>query len=169
MTQYAFRDATAADAERMAAVTAEGFETYRAFAPAGWTPPSTSDEAGHLLRMLGQDDVWYRVAEHEGELVGHVGFLPADHTFAPAGDPGLAHFRQLFVTRTHWGSGLATRLHAAAIAEAGARGFTGMRLFTPAAQERARRFYEREGWALARPPALEERIGLEIAEYRRAL
>ena len=44
-----------------------------------------------------------------------------------------------------------------------------MRLFTPAAQARARRFYEREGWALARPPAFDERIGLDIAEYRRAL
>ncbi|HEX5900732.1 MAG TPA: GNAT family N-acetyltransferase [Solirubrobacteraceae bacterium] len=169
MTLYAFRDATPADAERMAGVTAEGFETYRAFAPEGWTPPSTSDEAGQLLCMLGEDHVWYRIAEHEGRLVGHVGFLPADHTFAPAGDPRLAHFRQLFVTRAHWGSGLATRLHAAAIAEAGARGFTGMRLFTPARQERARQFYEREGWALARPPAFEPRIGLEIAEYRRAL
>ncbi len=169
MTQYALRDATPADAERMAAVTAEGFETYRAFAPEGWTPPSTSDETGHLLRMLGEDHVWYRVAEHAGELVGHVGFLPADHTFAPAGDPRLAHFRQLFVARAHWGSGLATRLHAAAIAEAGARGFTRMRLFTPGAQERARRFYEREGWALARDPFFEDRIGLEIAEYRRAL
>ena len=36
----------------------------------------------------------------------------------PAGDPRLAHFRQLFVARAHWGSGLATRLHGAAIAEA---------------------------------------------------
>jgi hypothetical protein len=44
-----------------------------------------------------------------------------------------------------------------------------MRLFTPSGQKRARRFYEREGWWLARPPAFDERIGLEIAEYRRAL
>ena len=88
---------------------------------------------------------------------------------ATVDDPGLAHFRQLFVTRAHWGTGLATRLHAAALDEARLRGFTAMRLFTPAAQERARRFYEREGWALARPPAFEERIGLDIAEYHRAL
>ena len=36
-------------------------------------------------------------------------------------------------------------------------------------EDRARRFYEREGWSLVRPPAFDERIGLEIAEYRRAL
>ena len=169
MSGYAFRAATPTDADRITAVTMEGFETYRAFAPEGWTPPPAGEERARLLRLLAEDWVWYRVAEHDGELVGHVGFLPADHTFAPAGDPRLAHFRQLFVARAHWGSGLATRLHAAAIAEAGARGFTRMRLFTPAPQARARRFYEREGWALARPPAFDERIGLDIAEYRRAL
>jgi GNAT superfamily N-acetyltransferase len=131
--------------------------------------PSASEELERLSRLIEDDDVWYGVAEHEGELVGHVGFLPAERTFAPVGDPRLAHFRQLFVRTAHWGTGLATRLHAAAIDEARARGFDAMRLFTPAAQERARRFYEREGWSLARPPAFDERIGLEIAEYRRAL
>jgi predicted N-acetyltransferase YhbS len=169
VSAYAFRAAAPADAERITAVTVEGFETYRAFAREGWTPPPASEEVAHLLRMLGEDHVWYRVAEHEGELVGHVGFLPVDRTFAPTGDPGLAHFRQLFVVRAHWGTGLAARLHGAAIDEARARGFAAMRLFTPAAHERARRFYEREGWALARPPAFDKRIGLDIAEYRRAL
>jgi GNAT superfamily N-acetyltransferase len=168
--EYAFRAATPDDAGRIVAITVEGFETYRSFAPAGWTPPSASEEAGRLVRLLGEGDVWYRVAEHEGELVGHVGFLPADRvSFARIDDPGLVHFRQLFVTRGHWGTGLATRLHAAAIDEARARRFTAMRLFTPGGQQRARRFYEREGWSLTRPPAFDARIGLEIAEYRRAL
>ena len=169
MSGYAFRAATPTDAERITAVTMEGFDTYRAFAPEGWTPPSAADEHARLLGLLAEDWVFYRVAEHDGELVGHVGFLPAERTFAPAGDPGLAHFRQLFVARAHWGTGLAAHLHGAALAEARARGFTAMRLFTPAPQARARRFYEREGWALARPPAFDERVGLEIAEYRRAL
>jgi GNAT superfamily N-acetyltransferase len=170
VTAYALRAATPQDVERIVAVTVEGFETYRSFAPEGWTPPAASQEAQRLLGMLGEDHVWYLVAEHEGELVGHVGFLPADRlSFARVDDPRLVHFRQLFVTREHWGTGLARRLHAAAIDEARARGFTAMRLFTPGGQQRARRFYEREGWSLARPPAFDERIGLEIAEYRRGL
>jgi GNAT superfamily N-acetyltransferase len=169
VTEYVFRPARRDDAEGIVAVTMEGFETYRAFAPEGWNPPPASDEIERLVGMLGLDHVWYRVAEYDGELVGHVGFLPADHTFAPTGDTALAHFRQLFLVRAHWGSGLAAQLHSAALDEARARGFTGMRLFTPAAQRRARRFYEREGWALARPPAFDARIGLDIAEYRRAL
>jgi GNAT superfamily N-acetyltransferase len=168
--EYAFRPATSADAERMVAITVEGFESYRSFAPEGWTPPPAAAEAERLVALLGDDQVWYLVAEQDGELVGHVGFLPADRlSFARVDDPRLVHFRQLFVTRAHWGTGLARRLHAAALGEARGRGFTGMRLFTPAGQDRARRFYEREGWSLVRPPAFDERIGLEIAEYRRAL
>jgi GNAT superfamily N-acetyltransferase len=168
--EYVFRPATADDAERMVAITVEGFESYRSFAPEGWTPPSASAEAERLVALLGEDHVWYLVAEHDGELVGHVGWLRADRlSFARVEDPRLVHFRQLFVTRGHWGTGLAQRLHTAALDAARARGFTGMRLFTPAGQDRARRFYEREGWSLVRPPAFDERIGLEIAEYRRAL
>jgi GNAT superfamily N-acetyltransferase len=167
--QYAFRAPTVDDAAAMVAVTVEGFSGYRSFAPGGWAPPSAFEELERLRHLLADDDVWYRVAEHEGELVGHVGFLPSRLSFARIDDAGLAHFRQLFVRTAHWGTGLATRLHAAAIDEALARGFDAMRLFTPAGQRRARRFYEREGWSLARPPAYDERLGLEIAEYRRAL
>jgi GNAT superfamily N-acetyltransferase len=166
---YELRRAVAADAERVLAVTVEGFEGYRGFAPPQWSPPSAEEELERLRGLLGNDDVWYLVAENEGEVVGHVGFLPAIRTQWGADDASLAHFRQLFVTRSHWGSGLATTLHAAAITEATARRFAAMRLFTPAQQVRARRFYEREGWTLARPPEFEPHIGLDIAEYRRSL
>jgi GNAT superfamily N-acetyltransferase len=164
---YELRPATVADAEPMVAVTAEGFATYRAFAPPDWSPPSSDEELARLHQLLPDPDVWYLVAEHEGQLVGHVGFLPATRSRWGADDASLAHFRQLFVTRAHWGTGLARTLHRAAIAEAAARGFESMRLFTPAGQARARRFYEREGWTVAASgaPGLN---GLDIVEYRRA-
>jgi hypothetical protein len=44
-----------------------------------------------------------------------------------------------------------------------------MRLFTPTEQARARRFYERQGWALTDGPYVEEDLGLSVVEYRRAL
>ena len=155
-TEYAFRAATPADAERIVAVTVEGFETYRAFAPEGWTPPSAADEIARLLRLLGEDHVWYRVAEHEGELVGHVGFLPADRTFAPGRRPGacalppaLRHARALGQRPCHPAARRGDRRGRAPAASPPCA------CSRPAAQERARRFYEREGWALARPPAFE--------------
>jgi GNAT superfamily N-acetyltransferase len=170
VSSYAFRAATRNDAVDIVAITIEGFDAYRAFAPTGWEPPSAAEELERLSELLDREDVWYRVVEHASEVVGHVGFLPAASlAWAPVDDPGLVHFRQLFVRPGHWGSGLATTLHAAALDEARARGFTSMRLFTPAGQTRARRFYEREGWTPARPAFFEERIGLEIVEYRRLL
>jgi GNAT superfamily N-acetyltransferase len=167
---YALRPATAGDVEPMVAIIVEGFETYRAFAPNGWTPPSASDETERLPALLGEDHVWYAVAEDAGAIVGLVGFLAADRLqWSPSDDPALAHLRNLFVAPAHWGTGAAAQLHAAAVDEARARGFQTMRLFTPAGQQRARSFYEREGWTLTVAPFYDGRIGFEIVEYRYAL
>jgi GNAT superfamily N-acetyltransferase len=166
---YALRRAVPADAEPMVAVTSEGFATYRSFAPEGWSPPSAAEELERLRVLLPDPDVWYLVAEDVGAVVGHVGFLPATRSRWGSGDASLAHFRQLFVTRTHWGTGLATMLHRAAVEEAMRRGFTAMRLYTPAQQARARRFYEREGWAVVAGSDAPGLNGLEIVEYRRSL
>jgi GNAT superfamily N-acetyltransferase len=160
--------ATAADAERIAAVTAEGFESYRSFAPAGWEPPPQA--SARDMERIDDPESWCLVAERGGELAGHVVLLPAErHPFRPVPEPETAHLGQLFVRPRLWGSGLAARLHEAALAEAAARGYTGMRLFTPAGQTRARRFYEREGWSAAGEPFHEDRFGFPILEYRRPL
>ena len=44
-----------------------------------------------------------------------------------------------------------------------------MRLFTPAPQARARRFYEREGWAAVGDEFHDPGPNLVVIEYRRAL
>jgi hypothetical protein len=41
-----------------------------------------------------------------------------------------------------------------------------MRLFTPADQARARRFYEREGWTLRAEPYFEAALGLDLVLSR---
>jgi len=166
----AFRPAAAADAPRLAALLIEGFETYRAFAPPGWAgaPPAASI-ADELARRLPQPSVWGRLAERDGEVAGYVALLPASESRRPVDEPGLMHFWMLFVSAPWWGSGLATRLHGAACAEAAARGFTALRLYTPALQARARRFYEREGWLVERDAYFDPDLGLDIVEYRRPL
>jgi GNAT superfamily N-acetyltransferase len=162
-----FRRAERGDVEAIARTMELGFETYREFMPEGWTPPPTERE---LMRaQLADPAVWCRVAEAGGAMAGHVAFMPAAiHGGRPDPDPALAHLWQLFVREEHWGSGIATALHAAAVEEAARRGFSSFRLFTPAAQARARRFYEREGWRVAPPPFVEENWG-ELVEYRRPL
>ena len=164
-----FRRAGADDAGGLGVVMAEGFETYRAFAPAGWTPPTAEQMAEIIAPRLATTTAWCLLAERDSHVAGYVALVPATETRRPVDDPRLAHLWMLFVSAPWWGSGLATRLHTDACAAAAARGFTAMRLFTPAGQDRARRFYEREGWWLTGGPYVDEEIGFSVVEYRRAL
>ena len=159
------RPAQPTEVETLLAITREGFETYREFAPEGWEPPVlTADE------VVAIDDVatWI-VAEDEdgGEVVGHVLLIPASRARSPVDDPALGHLMQLFVRRSHWGTGVASALHAAMLEAAPERGFAEIRLITPAQHARARRFYEREGW---RATTVHEQsaLGFSVVEYRRA-
>ena len=163
----AFRRATTDDAPRLAAVLVEGFETYKAFAPARWQPPTVEDVAGLIVPQLAGGAAWCLLAEEHSYVAGYVAFLPAVHSRHPIDDPQLAHFWMLFVRPPWWGSGLARHLHGAACDAAAARGFTKIRLFTPAQQLRARRFYEREGWSPYGESRIDEELGLAIIEYRR--
>jgi GrpB-like predicted nucleotidyltransferase (UPF0157 family)/GNAT superfamily N-acetyltransferase len=164
-----FRAAGTSDAGLLARAVVEGFEGYRSFAPPDWEPPSLSTEAKLLNELLADDRVWCRIAELDGQLVGHATFLPASIAYHPVGDPKLAHLRNLFIRSDHWGSGLAFTLHAEALDEARHRGFTRMRLFVPEDQVRGRRFYERAGWTQAGDAFYDCGPGLMVIEYRRPL
>jgi GNAT superfamily N-acetyltransferase len=167
---WTLRPARPEDAEQLAAVMDEGFQGYRSFAPPGWEPPDAGEELERIRESLGSDEVWCLIAVEDGEPAGHVALMPARIHQQPSDEDGLAHFWQLFVRPPWWGSGLATALHAEAVCEAAQRGFTSMRLYTPAAQARARRFYEREGWAAVAEPAEDELdFGMPLVEYRRAI
>ena len=158
------RNARPEEAADLLAVVQEGFETYRDFAPAGWVAPEQSEHAEAFQAELADPGTFCRVAEVGGEPVGVVTWLPA---VTPSRDGHLpdVHFRHLFVLEAYWGSGIARDLHAAAIEGMRARGVTSARLYTPADQARARRFYEREGWTLRVDRYFDPKIGFDIVEY----
>ncbi len=163
------RRATPADAERLAANVADGFAGYRSFAPPDWRAPTYENELRQLQVGLERPDVWCLLAEADGELAGHVALRSAASAYLrPSDEPGLAHFWQLFVRPAWHGSGLAATLHDEAVREAGERGYRALRLFVVERQARARRFYEREGWAAA-GPAFDSAFGLALVEYRRPI
>ena len=152
------------DAEALADVGLAGFESYREFAPPGYRPPDRAHEIGMFREALAAQTYWARVAEDDAGVVGHVGFHRREI------EPGLVHFQRLFLMPRAWGSGLGGRLHALAIEEMRRCGFERARLFTPAGHERARRFYEREGWSVHGEEFPEPRLGgLPLVEYRRAV
>jgi RimJ/RimL family protein N-acetyltransferase len=164
---WAIRDATPDDAPRVYAAVQRAIGGYRDISPPGWTPDAYGEDEERAVIA----DAAYRcvLAEPGGVLAGHVGWWPATHSRQGSDDPGLIHVRQLFAHPGWWGTGLAARLHAIAVDDATTRGFTGMRLFTPAAQGRARRFYERHGWRVAGPAREDERFGMPTVEHRREL
>ena len=158
------RGATLEDAPALAETVARGFESYRAWAPGGWEPPPPHLHLIGIRERLPERGVWCALAEAGGEPAGHVAFIPA-----PGPIPALAHLWMLFVRERWWGTGVATDLLARATAEAAAQGYESIRLLTPVAHARARRFYEREGWRAVAEPAYEPALGLHLVEYRRAL
>jgi GNAT superfamily N-acetyltransferase len=170
MPSMTTRPGSEADADALMETVAEGFDGYRAFAPDGWEPPDMAIEAMRMRAQLAQPGTWCEVAEIGDAIAGHVAFMPARTHPVGGGevDESVAHLWQLFVKKAYWGTGTAARLLADAVAEAAARGFRTMRLFTPEGQGRARRFYEREGWALYGAP-FDGGLGIPLVEYRRGL
>lgn len=162
------RRATLDDVPDLAETARQGFASYAAFLPRGWSPPSSGQEAVGIRERLPQ--AWCVIAHDGPEVAGHVAFHAARE---PTGDKaliaGLAHLWMLFVREPWWGTGLAGRLLAMAVEEAIAEGYEAMRLSTPAGQARARRFYEREGWATDGEPRFEPMLALDLVEYRRRL
>jgi GNAT superfamily N-acetyltransferase len=165
------RKAEPSDGPAVISLLKAGFDSYRDFAPAGWEPPDPGLEEELVSeRFLGDERVWFVVAEDEHGHAGQCGFMPAHSRRNMKGDPqpGAAHFWQLFVRRDLWGSGLAGELHDRAVAALCDRGYTRARLLTPAGQARARAFYERRGWYEA-PFSVEDGPdlnGLPLVEYR---
>lgn len=164
------RPAAIADTDALAAHVAEGFGTYRAWAPPGWTPPPIDAASSERLRTrLERPDVWCLIAIAGGETAGHVA-LSLMTTEEPAPPPpGAIYVWQMFVRPGWQGTGVARALMAAAIAEAGRQGFAEMLLWTPRGAERARAFYEREGWSATGRAHERSPSGLPTVEYRRPL
>lgn len=168
------RRVTADDVDVLVADVAAGFASYVSFAPPGWQAPGMTGEHERTADLIAEVDTWALLALADGAPAGHVSFCPARRRSAgeSGGDwraretiPGLAHLWQLFVLPEWWGRGVAPLLHDAAIDEMRSQGYRRARLFTPSRHARARRFYERRGWAAA-----EEQwnafLELDLVEYR---
>jgi GNAT superfamily N-acetyltransferase len=164
------RRVTVDDADELLATVVAGFETFREWAAAGWTPPETGFELSSFREALGRPSMWGLVGVDDGEVAGHVTIVQARERDEPRAEiAGMAHLWQLFVRPRWWGTGLAARLNATAVEEAARQGYEAMRLFTPAGNARARAFYEREGWGTDGEAVYEPFLGLEIVQYRRSL
>ena len=146
------------------------FEEYREFAPAGWEPPLQAGAVERVEAMLARPEAWGAVAEHGGQHVGHVLWIPAKASQRyESDDPAVAYLWQLFVAAEHRGTGLGARLLERSVGASRALGFREMRLLTPRAHERARAFYAREGWSALGDWGTDPELMLPLVEYGRRL
>jgi GNAT superfamily N-acetyltransferase len=160
MPELTVRAAMAADASELAAVVAEGFESYRSWAPRGWHPPDAALQLAGIRDRLSDTRCVCLLAEDGDRVAGHVAYVPARE------ERGVAHVWMLFLREKWWGTGLAGDLLARAVASAAEEGYAGMRLHTPAEHLRARSFYEREGWTASGDAFYEPMLGLMLVTYR---
>jgi GNAT superfamily N-acetyltransferase len=161
-SRLTMRRAVPADAETLARTSDLGVATWRAFAPAGWTPRSHELAVAFTRQALSEPSCWALLAFVDGE--------PAGHCLLTAGEwdePHCAELRSLFVRPRWFGTRLADTLHEAFVVEAAARGYPWAWLTTPAGNARARRFYERRGWRA--DSLIENHYGMPWVSYGRSL
>jgi GNAT superfamily N-acetyltransferase len=164
------RRATGADQDDVMQFVLGGIDSYRDWAP-HWRPVPPSPEARERLNGLYDDDqrAWVLLAFAGEEIAGISSLSLTTFADARTPDPGTVYLWQMFVRRDWQGSGLAGALLDRLIEEARRRGYRRIVLWTPAGAAQARRFYEREGFALTGEEDRDSSFGLPLVQYGRDL
>jgi ribosomal protein S18 acetylase RimI-like enzyme len=163
------REATRADADRIAAITADAWR----IAYADILPPRIIERATEEDELVSR---WHAVLAGEatilvttvdGAVRGYVGCGASRDTEEPA---GTGEIYAIYVDPDRWRGGLGARLMRAALERLAAFGFTEAMLWTFTENAPARRFYGAMGFehdgTVRRPP---RSGGAEEVRYRRSL
>lgn len=132
-------------------------EAYGALADPARLAPFLADVDGFVERWRRFGDPWRGlVADEDGRVVGFA-------TVRPAAGTVPAHLGALYVRRSHWSTGLGQRLLDAVLGDEPAT----LEVFRD--NDRARRFYARNGFVPDGTEAVEPRLGaVEIGMVRPA-
>lgn len=153
------RWATVDDAEALAEVHVSSWRT----AYAGIFPDRFLDGLDRAQRSRW----WRRFIEgggrvHVSESDGVVGYCHA----GDSSDEGWGEIFSIYVHPDHWGKGHGHDLIEAAESRLADLGHGRALLWVLEANDRGRRFYERQGWTVGRPIRVEEIGGVQVTELR---
>ncbi|MBL1100798.1 GNAT family N-acetyltransferase [Streptomyces coffeae] len=165
------REMTEADIDAVAAVRVRGWqEAYAGLMPQSYLNGMSVQEDAERRREFfsrGVGDVVNLVAEaNGGEVVGWCCFGPYRDGDAPTGD---AELYALYVRPAQVGTGVGRALLGESLDRVGERGFPRLRLWVLRDNARARRFYERAGFAPDGGTESYEVDGVSVPEVRYAL
>jgi ribosomal protein S18 acetylase RimI-like enzyme len=158
------RPATVADAPAMGRLHVRAWQAaYRGHMPDDYLDGLRADErAAGWERALGRERPRgaVLVAERAGEVVGFA-------ALGPSPDPeGAGELFSINVDPNHWGTGAGRALLEAAQEELARLGFAETVLWVLPANARARRFYERAGWASDGTERTVDVLGVTVGEVR---
>jgi GNAT superfamily N-acetyltransferase len=157
------------DARELVALVRACDETYRAWLPAGWTPPEVAPD---WASRFADPDRWSVLIEDDGAIVGFASFRQAYEGVPPAESgpalPGVAHVGAVFVTPSHWRRGIARRMLGLAEEAMRERGFTRAILWTPDGAP-AERLYAALGWERDGRRMWHDWVGVWVVGYAKAL
>lgn len=148
----------------MAALQVAGWRAaYQGLVPAAVLDGLSVDErAGALVARLESGVVTVLLAEQEGELLG---FGSVGASRDPDAGDGVAELYALYVQSDRWWSGIGSVLHSAALQAMSASSFVEATLWVLEGNERAERFYARQGWRPDGARKVDEECGAEL-RYR---
>lgn len=114
-----------------------------------------------LERSPSDEKTW--VADRLGEIVGFVRVGPSRDADA---EPGTGEVQAIYLDQSVVGQGVGRALLATAVDQLREQGFRQATLWVLESNTRARRFYERNGWAPDGAVKCEERPGFVLKEMR---
>jgi ribosomal protein S18 acetylase RimI-like enzyme len=122
-------------------------------------------DLAHWTRILANERVEVNVAEAGGRIVAFVSVGPSRD------DDAEGELYAIYALPEAWGTGAGAALMQAGLDAMRAAGYRDAVLYVLDDNPRARRFYEREGWALDGGTKSEELLGVQVTEvrYRRVL
>jgi ribosomal protein S18 acetylase RimI-like enzyme len=158
------RPATVADAPAMGRLHVRAWQAaYRGHMPDeyldGLRPEDRAAWWDGALRREDRPGV-VLVAEADGEVVGFAALGPS------ANPEGAGELFAINVDPDHWGTGAGRALLEAAQAELARMGFAELVLWVLPGNARARRFYERAGWAADGAEQTVDALGVTVPEVR---
>jgi len=180
------RAGSAADAAQIAAVQREGwFAAYRGIIADEIIDRVTAPDDGARVRQSYRTRPWQRmiVAVPDGEddedagIVGYAAFgpetdvlsAPWPHPLSTGGEEGrVAELYALYVHPAWWSTGTGRALMDRVLARSAAAGYSSITLWVLRDNQRARRFYERAGFAPDGATNVLTRLGdvLEVRYHR---